>query len=354
MTATPESLHAIATPPPNLGTEEVIRVVRDDYGLRGELQPLLGERDQNFRLTVRDGERYVVKIANTAEDPRVTDLQVCALQHMARHACAVTVPRVIPNRRDDLLTAIPVADSEYLLRIVTYLPGRPLEEVRLDAGIAAQLGRCLAGVGAALRDFDHPGDTQALIWDIRRVDELRRLVTIIGDQQLRDEVVACLDDMSQRVLPEISRLRTQVIHNDLNPGNVVVTDDERPRVAGVIDFGDMLRAPLIVDVGVAAAYMRGDSADAMALIAEFVAGYDAVTPLDDAELECLYELVRARLATSLAILHWRLSALPDDDAYTREAWQGGDSAVRLLRGLGAIPRAQFTARLKSRCRAGRD
>ncbi len=42
-------------------------------------------------------------------------------------------------------------------------------------------------------------------------------------------------------MPQLAGLRHQVIHNDLNLHNVLVDPKDGARVAGVIDFGDMVR-----------------------------------------------------------------------------------------------------------------
>jgi len=201
-----------------------------------------------------------------------------------------------------------------------------------------------------LRDFEHPGDQQVLLWDMQRAADLQALLVHVPDKRLRAEIGGCLDDFAANAAPRLGALRSQVIHNDLNPGNVLVTNSEPASVAGVIDFGDMIRAPLIIDLAVAVAYLRGDDDDVLAPLTSFVSGYDSVTRLEDAELELLYDLVRTRLATTLAILHWRLSARGEGDAYTADSLHGGETATRFLRAINETPRAEFAARLHASCR----
>lgn len=349
MTIAPDPLHTIASPPPHFPADEILEVVQDEYGLDGELVPLVSERDQNFRLTAKKGCRYVVKIANAAEDRQVTDFQVEALQHLERKACSVAVPVVFYSRSGHATTPVARAGRQHTLRVVSYLPGRPLEDVTLNTDMAFQLGSCLAAIDVALRDFEHPGDSQSLLWDMRFAGELRNLVSHIPDVRLRGTISACLDDYSSNASPRIATLRSQVIHNDLNPGNILVATQTPASIAGVIDFGDMIRAPLIFDAAVAAAYLRSDDEDTMSLLASFVAGYDAVTRLDDIELELLYDLVRTRLATTITILHWRMASRAEDDAYTAKSLQGGASAGRFLDRLNAISRSEFTTRLQQSC-----
>jgi len=54
------------------------------YGLDASAAGLPSERDQNFLLTTSAGERYVLKVANAAEDRAMLDAQNAAMAHVAR------------------------------------------------------------------------------------------------------------------------------------------------------------------------------------------------------------------------------------------------------------------------------
>jgi Ser/Thr protein kinase RdoA (MazF antagonist) len=123
-----------------------------------------------------------------------------------------------------------------------------------------------------------------------------------------------------------------VIHNDLNFHNVVVAADAPEEVAGILDFGDMVRSPLVCDVAVAAAYhVRADDRP-LADAAEYVAAYHAASPLDGAELEVLGDLIATRLAMSVLISGWRA----DEHPQNREYILRNEPAARA--GLGALER----------------
>ena len=49
------ALAGIAATPPDLGSEVVADAVASQFGRRGELRPLVSERDQNFQLAASDG-----------------------------------------------------------------------------------------------------------------------------------------------------------------------------------------------------------------------------------------------------------------------------------------------------------
>jgi Ser/Thr protein kinase RdoA (MazF antagonist) len=341
-------LDVIAALPPQYRAADVRQVVSDQYGLHGDFVSLVSERDQNFRLTTADNRRYVVKIANAAEKSVTTEFQIRALLHMQKNNCRVRVPRITRTLDGAVATSIQGNVSSNVVRVVSYLAGRPLDRTQADCRLAAELGSCLAEIDIALQDFEHPGDSQSLLWDMQQASELHRLLTHVSDDDLRSSLQTCLDDFENNAAPMLPTLRNQIIHNDLNPENVLVTDGDPVAIAGVIDFGDMIRAPLIIDVAIAAAYLRED-ADPMALLGAFVSGYDASTRLEGAEIDLLYYLVRMRLATTIIILNWRLAARSEDDAYTIKSLQGGRSTEQFLARINAIPAAEFTRRIRQQC-----
>jgi Ser/Thr protein kinase RdoA (MazF antagonist) len=113
MTNLPTSLQSIATPPPRFPAAVVNRIVSEQYGLRGELEQLVSERDQNFRLTTADDCKFVVKIANSSEPALITDFQIQALLHLQERACKVAVPRIIRTQSGAVLTSVSSGNSEH-------------------------------------------------------------------------------------------------------------------------------------------------------------------------------------------------------------------------------------------------
>jgi Ser/Thr protein kinase RdoA (MazF antagonist) len=343
------ALTSIASEPPNFSESEIRHLLNEQYGLAGELRELVSERDQNIRVTTAAGERYVLKIANAAEDAVVADFQIQALLHMNGSAGGVTVPRIVASLEGHAATTITGAQGEHVARVVNYLPGVPLADVKSGVALARNLGTCLANLGIALRDFEHPGDRQVLLWDMQRAGDLRGLTKHVPDIDLRAAVRRCLDDFESNAKPLFSRLRKQVIHSDLNPGNALVCRDDKTKVAGVIDFGDMVRAPLIIDVAIAASYLRSDGGDPLTFVAPFIAAYDRVTPLQNIEFDLLYDLIRTRLITTVTLLQWRLSARGEDDGYSQAAAHSERNAERFFLALSALPAAEFAARISLAC-----
>src|SRR5262245_28245510 len=106
---------------PRYGRAEAEHFARTFYALEASASALPSERDQNFLLTAAAGERYVLKVANAAEDRALLEAQNGAMVHAARRVDFC--PRVLRSIDGE---TIAVAPDGHLVRLVTYLPGVPL------------------------------------------------------------------------------------------------------------------------------------------------------------------------------------------------------------------------------------
>ena len=325
-----DPLAVIAAPAPPVDAGQAVELARRYYGLSATARELVSERDRNFRLDADDGRSFVLKIANAAEDPVVTDFQVRALLHIAAQKAGIAVPEVVPTRDGAYSFLLDTPAGPHVTRLVTWLDGVVMRSRPVTAALARHFGEYAGRLGRALADFRHPAADHSLLWDMRQVGRVRQLVGYITDEALRRRVGRCLDRFLEHHLPQFPAMRSQVVHNDLNPENVLLAQDDATQVAGVIDFGDMVASPLIVDVAVAASYLRKFDGDPLDYIREFVAAYQAVTPLESRELAIALDLVRVRLAMTTAILHWRLAERGPDDPYLSGASASESTAARFL------------------------
>jgi Ser/Thr protein kinase RdoA (MazF antagonist) len=332
----------VAEAAPAFSDAEAIRFAGECWGLEARVRPLVSERDQNFRLTCRDGDEYVLKIANAAEPAAVTEFQVAALQHIEAAISAgsipVSAPQVLQTLEGASTVRLESAQGTHTTRVVSFLQGVPLGERVASATLARNMGRYLASLGLALQGFRHSASNQSLLWDIQQALRLRDLVRYVAEPAAARAVSDALDDFERFVMPRLPSLRAQVIHSDMNPDNLLVDAQDPDAVAGIIDFGDMLHAPLVADVAIACAYLRPATGDPLALIADFVAGYHSVVALETAELEILFELIQARVCASIAILDWRSATRDGDDPYLAGHSTGEGSAHHFLLRLREVPR----------------
>jgi 4-aminobutyrate aminotransferase-like enzyme/Ser/Thr protein kinase RdoA (MazF antagonist) len=250
------------------------------FGIEGQLTPLAGERDRNFRLVTPGGERYVLKLHHDGDG---LDLQDAALGHLGGR---VPAPRL--------------AGRDGLARLLTWVQGRPWPEVEPTPERMRALGRTVATVDAALAGFEHPEMKRPHRWNVATAPEAAQI--------------------------ELEHLPHQVIHNDANEHNVLVDGD----AIGLIDFGDIVWAPRVCGLAVACAYAGLGHADPLRAVLPLVRGYDEAAPLHPAELAVLFPLIRARLEMSARLAAEQHAREPHND-YLLISQQTVGPALRALR-----------------------
>jgi hydroxylysine kinase len=299
--------------------ERVLALVRERYGFTPQVARLSGERDENFRLRGEDGAEYVLKIANCAEQPAETDFQTAALMHLEKADPALAVPRVVCTRAGDpYVRFTDQAGGERTARLLTYLPGKLLGASQRSSAQRAACGRVGGQLALAFRDFRHAAEGRTIVWDVRHTGHMRHLLTDMPAFPYRRPSETLLERLVPRIDAQVPGLRHQILHNDLNPLNILVEPADEDRVAGVIDFGDMTRAAVIADVAVAAAELiPPDCTEAAAreAVREVAIAYHACVPLEERELALLGVLAAARVLMTVVIHEWHVHHNPASDHY---------------------------------------
>jgi Ser/Thr protein kinase RdoA (MazF antagonist) len=342
------SIDDIANPttvePPNFATENVATVVAKTFNLKGEYTQLVSERDQNFRLRTSDGQGFVVKITGLGEDRTATDFQIAMLSHFeeSNFNYAPRVFRTVSGEKRGTITS--ESGQEHSLRVVTWLDGTLLNNIALTTYHVTRFGQRLAELDLSLENFHFDGDGQAGLWNMQQALQLRSLLPHVNDEKVQSYTRSVLSRFDDTVLAALRALPRQAIHNDANPENILIDADGN--VSGFIDFGDALMAPRIIDVATAASYLRSGDENPLKFIDAFVEGYHQRSPLSDAEFEILFDLIRTRLAMTLIILYWRLTARDEDDPYRQKTLENESNAFEFLVYLSDLGRDAFNRCIK--------
>lgn len=301
---------------PTFSPEEAAALAARLFGITGSATPLSSERDQNFRLDVDDtgGSRYVLKIANPAEDGAVLALQNAAMTRLAAHAPGVA-PAVVPSRNGREVELVDAGGATFAVRLLTFVPGRPLAVVKpQSAGLLQSVGALFGRLDRGLADWDHPAAHRDFHWDLQHAGEVigENLDLLPADQ--RTVVEGYLARYRDHVAPRLGELRMSVIHSDGNDYNIMAAadDDWRMQATGVIDFGDMVWSHTVNEAAIAVAYAMLGKAEPLAAAAAVVAGYHAEHPLTEAELAVLYDLACARLCMSVCLAARQHRDAPDN------------------------------------------
>ncbi|QUS54246.1 aminotransferase class III-fold pyridoxal phosphate-dependent enzyme [Pseudovibrio brasiliensis] len=336
----------ISHPAPNFDRETIAELLKTHWDLKGALSPLESERDQNHRLDAEDGTRWTVKIVNASEPEAETGFQTAMLQHLAVSAPELPMPRLrLTNDGSSTQSVVGPDGVQHAMRVVSWVTGVPLAETKREEAVVASLGTLLGKMDKALRGFVHPGALRSFEWDLRAAGDARDRLTAIGDPDHRRIVEYFSERFDRLVAPKLAGLRAAVIHNDANDWNVLVDPDDHSRVCGLIDFGDSLHTPVIAEVAIAAAYTIMEVADPIGAAADLAAAYHAEYPLEEGEVDLLFDLIAMRLVTSVS-----LSALRKDETEDNPYLAVSEApAWNLLYKLYSMKPAFATAILRKAC-----
>ena len=276
------------------------------------------------------------------------DFQNRALRHIAVTDPGLPVPHLQPALDGFLHNAVEYQGAWHFVRLFGWLEGRVLGKAA-DAGLARSMGSLLARLDLALDGFEHPGSNPPLLWDMKRAPGLRQLLPHVACPELSAAIGAVLDRFDANITPLLGQLRSQVIYGDMNLDNVLVEADQPQRISGLIDFGDLVKSPLVMDLAIAAAYQLAPGEDPLAGALPMIAGFHAVRPLQAREQALIGDLVKTRLTTSLLIGTHRASLFPGNRDYLLTSFEPARNA---LLGLGKLSAADISRRIEAACADG--
>ena len=324
-------MRALRSAPPVFSTAEAERVAQDLYGLAVVAQPLTGERDANFLLAAGDG-RHVLKIFG---EVGAADGLIGALQHLAEQDPTLPIPRV--------QASLAGADRGTVMRgvshdtcLLSFLPGEPLSAPACGAPLLRDIGRTLGRIDRALQGFFHPILAQPIAWDVRRLPELLSVAPTIESPDVREDVARVVRTVVEK-LPALRGLRSQVIHGDCHAGNLLVSPaaaggtPHGAALCGVLDFGDMMHAPVVLEAAVVMSELLTDAVIEPRATCSLLEGYATVQTLEARDVDVLFDLVTARHAATMLLHAWRSRHDPAGArVLERAAAQAGPSLERLL------------------------
>jgi 4-aminobutyrate aminotransferase-like enzyme/Ser/Thr protein kinase RdoA (MazF antagonist) len=286
---------------------EAERIARDLYGLAVSVSALPGERDSNFRLRTAEApaaapREFVLKIG-LCKDADSTDCLVRVLDHLAEQDPALPVPRLLPTQQGEAVGRVARDGIDYSTCLMSFLPGRLLAESSHSLGLLQNMGATLARIDRALQGFFHPSLSRRLAWDVRRLPDLVEFSSYVESAPLRAGVERVADAF-RACLPRLRGLRSQAIHGDCHAANLLVEDGGRS-ICGILDFGDMIHAPLILEPAVAMSELLTEALAPLSSTGAVLHGYVQGQTLHANEIELLYDIVTARHAVTLLVHAWR-------------------------------------------------
>ncbi len=318
--------------PPTFDEAEVAQRIAEQYSLEGQWSLLDGERDQNFRLKENNGIKYVVKIAGPDEVSDITNFQVEALLYLENKSPQIPVPRIVRTTSGNCLSDI--IDTEgikHAIRLVTYIDGIPYGEGNFpDIENLQKIGAFMGETVKALKGFDHKASKHFMPWNLSNGIAVSRDLWFDAAEDIKSLATPMLDRLRNEVLPTLNNCPSQVIHNDGHPYNLLRADAVSQEVVGLIDFGDMVFAPIINELAVTATTFQRRSVEDLNIVENLLVGFHRIHPLSDAEVSLLWDAIILRLLITILLSDVKLKLGSQDQDVIDERTEAYDMLVKII------------------------
>lgn len=276
---------------------EIVAAVRQEYGIGAVISPLPGELDLNYLVSI-GAERFVLKLMRKDCDPAFVDMQIKAMDHIRRAECEVAIPEITETNSGSKHFWL----GDRLGWLIGFLPGQIMAETSpWSLGLAHSIGENTASLCRALHDFDHPQLDRPLKWNLRESLWVKNHSTVFKDRKRSEMIAEIVAQFEHDVLPRLNQLNDVPIYNDANDMNILVNVRENGAqyVSGIIDFGDITRAPRVCEPAIAMAYTMMRDSNPIKRGSALITGFHNVLQLTELEIDLLLPMTKMRLACTV-------------------------------------------------------
>jgi hydroxylysine kinase len=281
----------------HLSEEAAIGIASRHFGIAATSALRLDtERDDSFRLETADGIK-VLKVAHPADSIGTIEVQLRAVRYVEQVDASLPLQRIVETPSGRLCLSLPGGRVACMLE---WLPGDLLRFATTGPHELAALGDALGRLSKALVGYTNPDAARLSAWELRTVPRLTTILKEVPDAAAAEAI----DRYNARVVPRIHELPLQVVHNDFNPGNVLVDPADPAFVVGILDFGDVIYSFRVADLAIALSYQVFPFGHGWDELAPMIEAFERHVPLSDFERELLPTLVGARFAQRILINQW--------------------------------------------------
>nr|HAT8715101.1 phosphotransferase [Legionella jordanis] len=329
-------------------TADIEEIVLNHYCLKVSVTKLPGGHDVNFHLTGDDKRQFLFKISHPDEPKLTLEMQNAALLHLNSNRY-FKVPEPQKTTSGDFILLLNSDNAEYrYARLFTYIEDQLLaEELGESLDLLSDFGEKLGQLSLALDKFQHASAKRTFSWDLLQANLIGGHLSKIGNETDKTLIENVYNHFIDAVQPKLAKLRSSIIHNDANPWNVLVSRSSGlPRISGFIDFGDMIESATICELAIAVTHAVMGKKDPLQAAAAIIEHYHAIYPLQEDEVEVLFDLMLIRLCVT--VVH---SLVRNHDGHDTNDTLSmvEEPSWKLLRKLSQIDASDATRMFKEAC-----
>lgn len=278
-------------------TKEIKKIVKNQYNIKAQVKALSGYDDYNYLVTAEDSTKYILKISIKTRKSFL-EAQIEILDHLAHTRLSSCFQKHFPNTKGEWITTVnDINNNPCYIRMLTWIEGTFWANIKLKSKyLFNQLGGFLGYLDKSCKDIYIDAVNRKYVWDITHTADAKKKLHFIKNHEIRRLTDYFILQFETHVLPALPELRYACIHNDANDQNLLT---DGTHITGLIDFGDMVWAPLINNLAIACTYTIMDSEFPLEDACHLIHGYHKIYPLKEEEIDLLYYLIAARLCISI-------------------------------------------------------
>ncbi|NKI31475.1 aminotransferase class III-fold pyridoxal phosphate-dependent enzyme [Croceivirga thetidis] len=271
--------------------------LKKEFGFSStNIKTLNGYDNKNYLVDTDQGKFIFKTYTKPANMLEIVSAENEMLLHLKTEGFK-EIPEPVAFSDGNFLKTATLNNTAQLCRMLTFVNGAFMADVKLKTALVSSLGRFIANLTKALQNFDHVAlRARKWEWDLQHVELNKEYVKDIKSSKNRNLVRYFFQQYEQNVIPHLHDFRTACIHNDLNEWNILVRDNE---VTGIIDFGDCTHTYLINEIAITATYVFYRSETPLQWVEPLLRAYHEILPIQEKEVSALYYLIAMRLCTSV-------------------------------------------------------
>jgi len=288
----------------------MLETIKSKYNLSNpKIKKLVGYDIVNYKIE-SDSENYILKVYPDKKDEidlaRAENEILLHLQKRQNNR----FPKPIKNRDNKLLTPFRENNSKKTARLLTFLQGDFLGEVKHSEELFKSFGKFISEMDLQLQGCkNYVIEARKLKWDLQYFLLNEKYIKDILNPADRKITAHFFQQFKEKVVPVLPTFRKQIIHNDANEWNTLVRDNH---ISGIIDFGDVCHTQLINELAIALAYSLLGKSDPIKWAIPIISEYHKILPLEEKEIDILYWLIAARLCISVCNSAYERTRRPEN------------------------------------------
>ncbi|KAG7170710.1 Hydroxylysine kinase-like, partial [Homarus americanus] len=226
--------------------------------------------DKNFHIKVESSKNnqnieelspngYVLKILNSMDSKNEKIVSAQNQMMLFLHSRGFNVPKPQKNIHgthmiieeinfpvDEFVenNEIEKQNNQYLVRLLTFIPGKILHQVLYTTDLAYECGVFIAKLDNELMKFQNEDlKSRQFIWMLENTPELSKFMFAVRDEKHNKLIQEILEAWKMNVMPLIPSLEKGMIHGDFNEQNILVNSEPHDsttfHINGLLDFGDV-------------------------------------------------------------------------------------------------------------------